>query len=177
VAGDSIKIEIQEDARPLLRAIIRRVRNARPVLRALGQIGVDAVQENFSAQGRPTKWKPRKRTPRRGNRKGYKVLTQSGRLRNSVHYQVEGQEVRIGSNVIYAGVHNRGYSGTQHVKAHERKVESVFGRKLRTPVIARVGAFSRRMVIPQREFLVIPEADQREMARTAVSWLLGEGRR
>ena len=177
MAGDSIKIEIQEDARPLLRAIIRRVRNARPVLRALGQIGVDAVQENFSAQGRPTKWKPRKRTPRRGNRKGYKVLTQSGRLRNSVHYQVEGQEVRIGSNVIYAGVHNRGYSGTQQVKAHERKMTSVFGRKLRTPVIAKIKAFRRRMVIPQREFLIVPEVDQREMARTAVSWLLGEGRR
>jgi len=176
MAGDSIKIEIREDARPLLRAIIQRVRNARPVLRALGQIGVDAVQGNFDAQGRP-KWKKRKRPPKRGGGKGYKILTLSGRLRNSVHYRVEGQEVRIGSNVIYAGVHNRGYSGTQTVGAHQRKVTSVFGRKLRTPVIARVGAFRRKMVIPQREFLVIPEADQREMARTAVSWLLGEGRR
>ena len=134
------------------------------------------MQENFSAQGRPTKWAKRKRPPRRGNRRGYKVLTLSGRLRNSVHYQVEGQEVRVGTNVVYAGVHNRGYSGTQAVKAHERKVSSVFGRKLRTPVIARIGAFSRRMEIPQREFLVVPEVDQREMARTVVSWLL-EGRR
>jgi len=176
MAGDSIKIEVKEDARPLLRAIIQRVRNARPVLRALGQIGVDAVQGNFDAQGRP-KWKKRKRAPKRGGGRGYKILTLSGRLRNSVHSRVEGQEVKVGTNVVYAGVHNRGYSGTQQVKAHERKMRSVFGRKLRTPVIARVGAFSRRMVIPQREFLVIPEADQREMARTAVSWLLGEGRR
>ena len=176
MAGDSIKIEIKEDARPLLRQIIQRVRNARPVLSALGQIGVDAVQENFDAQGRP-KWKKRKSPPRRGTGKGYKILTLSGRLRNSVHYQVEWQEVRVGTNVVYAGVHNRGYSGTQQVKAHQRKVTSVFGRKLRTPVIARIGAFRRKMVIPQREFLRVPEADQREMARTVVSWLLGEGRR
>jgi len=176
MAGDSIKIEVDEDARPLLGAIVRRMRNARPVLRALGQIGVDSVQENFSVQGRPAKWKPRKRPPRRGNRRGYKVLTLSGRLRNSVHYQVGGQEVRVGTNVVYAGVHNRGYSGRQTVRGHERKMTSVFGRRLRTPVIARVGAFSRRMEIPQREFLVVPEADQREMTRTAVSWLL-EGRR
>jgi len=177
MAGDSIRIKIKEDARPLLRAIIQRVRNARPVLRALGQIGVDSVQGNFDAQGRPTKWKKRKSPPRRSTGKGYKILTLSGDLRDSVHYQVEGQEVKVGTNVVYAGVHNRGYSGTQQVKAHERKVERVFGRKLRTPVIARVGAFRRKMTIPQREFLVIPEADQREMARTAVSWLLGEGRR
>ena len=177
MAGDSIRIEVKEDARPLLRAIVRRVRNARPVLRALGQIGVDAVQGNFDAQGRPTKWKPRKRPPRRSTGKGYKILALSGRLRNSVHSQVEGREVRIGTNVVYAGVHNRGYSGTQTVKAHERKVTSVFGRKLRTSVIARVGAFKRKMVLPQREFLIVPEADQREMGRTAISWLLGEGRR
>jgi len=176
VAGDSIKIEVREDARPLLRQIIQRVRNARPVLSALGQIGVDAVQANFSAQGRP-KWKKRKRLPRRSTGKGYKILSLSGVLRDTINYRVEGQEVRVGSNVVYAGVHNRGYSGTQTVKAHERKVTSVFGRKLRTSVIARVGAFKRKMVLPQREFLIVPEADQREMGRTAISWLLGEGRR
>lgn len=177
MAGDSIKIEVKENARPLLRAIIRRVRNARPVLRAIGQIGVDSVQENFDAQGRPVKWKKRKSPPRRSTGKGYKILTLSGRLRNSVRYRVEGREVRVGTNVIYASVHNRGYSGTQQVQAHERKVKSAFGRKLRTPVVAKIKAFRRKMVIPQREFLVVPEADQREMARTAVDWLLGAGRR
>jgi len=171
--GDSIRIEITEDVRPTLREIARRGRDMRPILSTIGQIGVDAVEENFAAEGRPTRWRPRKRP-----RKGYKILTLSGRLRRSVHYAVSGgNQVSIGTNVVYASVHNRGYRGTQRVRGHQRRVTQAFGKPLSAPVICQVAAHSRRMVIPKREFLYIPPADYNEIEATIADWILKERRR
>ena len=167
MAGSSVEVKIREDVISGLRGMAARGRNIRPVLSAFGQIAVDSVEGNFAAGGRPTRWVPLKRP-----RKGGKILTLSSRLRHSVHYRVSGtNEVRCGTNLIYAGVHNDGFTdSSQRVRAHTRRITQAFGRRI-SPVEVQVSAFARRMSIPQREFLIIHDEDQREMERTAADWI------
>jgi len=37
-----------------------------------------------------------------------KILTDTGRLRGSITYQINGNQLRVGTNVIYARTHNQG---------------------------------------------------------------------
>jgi len=41
-------------------------------------------------------------------RKRRKILTDTGRLRGSIAYRVSGNQVAVGTNVIYARTHNQG---------------------------------------------------------------------
>jgi phage gpG-like protein len=164
----SIEIKVTEDVRGSLHDLAARGRNTRPLLNAVGQIGVDAVEGNFAEQGRPTRWKPLKR-PRPNGRTG-PILTLWSRLRRSMHYQVAGEAVRIGTNVPYAAAHNQGFRGRVQVPAHTRRITRAFGRRIE-PTEARVRAHTRRMFLPRREFLVIPAEEQREIDRTVQDYL------
>jgi phage virion morphogenesis protein len=56
-------------------------------------------------------WKPwAPSTVKRFGKKaaGRKILIGSGRLKNSITYQVQGNTVRIGSNLVYAAIHQMG---------------------------------------------------------------------
>lgn len=177
MVGDRITIRIEDHVTPTLRGIAERAGRLRPVLAALGQMGVGAVQANFAAEGRPAKWAPLRRP--RPNGRTAPVLTDTGRLRHSVFYRVRNDgEVAVGTNVEYAAAHNQGCRGSvrQQVRAHERRVYFAFGRRLRRPVTAQVRAHARtlRQNIPARPFLVVPADDQREMERTVADWIIGK---
>lgn len=45
-------------------------------------------------------WKP--------NREGTSILFQSGALDDSIHHEVSGRSVEVGSNLVYAGIHHHG---------------------------------------------------------------------
>ncbi|CAK7257548.1 MULTISPECIES: phage virion morphogenesis protein [unclassified Shinella] len=45
-------------------------------------------------------WKP--------NREGTSILFQSGALDDSIHHEVSGRSVEVGSNLVYAGIHQHG---------------------------------------------------------------------
>lgn len=79
---------------------------------------------------------------RGGPRPGKKLLVESGRLRKSVTRAIEGNTLRIGTNLVYAGIHQHG---------------GVAGR--RGPFKKKDG---RRPMIPARPFVVFrPEDPQR----------------
>ncbi len=98
----------------------------RTVLEAFGIYMEGEVIDNFQAQGRPEAWPDVKeatkiarflRTHRGKNRSKkameffmmFKILMDSGRLRNSIASAVLGNMVQIGTNVIYAAVQNFGW--------------------------------------------------------------------
>jgi len=110
----------------------RRLKGLKPrtVLQAFGAWMLGSVAENFRAQGRPEKWKALKFETlkarfMRGNRRrknkrwvrtpaamrffaGAKILMDSGRLANSIGFAVKGNQVEIGTNLIYAATHQFG---------------------------------------------------------------------
>ena len=96
-------------------------------------------------------------------RHGNQSLLQSeGDLLDSIQYQVQRNQVRIGSPLAYAGVHQYGFSGPVQVSAHTRLITQAFGKAIpqRTQFIS---SFTRMMNIPQREFLGLSTDNQADV--------------
>jgi len=177
----TITIEKKElDAR-LLR-LAAKLRDPAPMLEEIGFAVQTSVKRNFSAGGRPTKWKqPLFRSG--------KALRDTGNLMGSITYEVQGRAVLVGTNSIYAKIHH--YGGViraKNVKAlpiplharaakAQRNVKSVrdipglllIPRKGELPLLAkRKGerldpwfVLKRSVVMEARPFLMIQQQDNR----------------
>lgn len=80
----------------------RRCKHLRPVFEAIGELLVKSVRKNFQAGGRPSAW------PRRKERKGKRLLRETGRLERSITAQPDDDSVVVGSDLPYAAAHNFG---------------------------------------------------------------------
>lgn len=96
---------------------------------------------------------------------GSVLKVRTGRLRNSVHYKTEkfGNLVvgTVDTNVKYAGVHEYGFNGSVAVKAHMRTIKEAFGKPITSRSIT-IGAFSRRMNMPERSFMRTALAEMKD---------------
>jgi phage gpG-like protein len=104
---------------------------------------------------------------------GKRILTNTGDLRQSIRGEVRGNRLVIGTNLIYARVHQEGAvitadAGTRFgITAAQAKLiltgrvsSGVRGRKyLRFPIGEGQFAFARQVVVPARPFLVIKPGD------------------
>jgi phage virion morphogenesis protein len=84
-----------------------------PLLKIAGAVMLGSIAKTFREQGSPAgSWPPlAPSTLKRGKGGiGRKILIQSGRLKSSITYNVNeaAKRVEIGSNVIYAGIQQRG---------------------------------------------------------------------
>ncbi|MBS0044507.1 phage virion morphogenesis protein [Shewanella sp. M16] len=119
------------------------------------------ADEKSSPDGKPwAEWNAAYAKTRHGNQS---LLQGDGDLLDSIQYVVERNQVRIGSPLAYAAVHQDGFSGAVQVDAHTRLITQAFGKALAFPVYQSVGAFSRLMNIPQREFLGLSTDNQKEV--------------
>jgi phage gpG-like protein len=97
----------------------------------------------------------------------HKLGVGTGRLRSSIKDRVlrNGNDIEmvLGTNVRYAAIHELGFSGTQQVRPHQRRITRAgltksgkVSRSNKNRVstgIAQVKAFSRTMWMPPRPFL------------------------
>lgn len=84
--------------------------NPSPLLKQLGAIIADAIDENFEQQGRPS-WQPlRASTLKQRTKKGYNgpILQRTGKLRRSITRKITATYVTVGTNLDYAAIHNFG---------------------------------------------------------------------
>lgn len=145
----------------------------------VGNEVVNFAKDNFRNQAfagaAMERWPPRKavtkwgKTPRN---KGRALLIDTGRLRRSIRVvSATWDRVAVGSDAPYAKAHNDGFRGevTQHVPAHQRKVNKVgvirgASRKTRSNISfgrvdtgrrVQVKAHTRKikMRLPKRQFL------------------------
>lgn len=70
--------------------------------------------------------------------------------------------MRIGSALAYSGVHCDGFSGAVQVPSHTRRITRRLARHCAS-LYQSVGAFSRQMAIPQRQFLGLSSDNQTEL--------------
>ena len=123
--------------------------------RLIGNAAVSMVNQNFRDAGwRDGGLKPWKKTKRQmGKGKGSQYLplhSSREHLSRSTQYKKTGPgEVTISNPVPYASVHNDGFEGNVNVKAHKRTISK--GKNKSNKYSVR--AFSRRMYIPQRQFM------------------------
>ena len=162
-----------------LQFLATRMEDLTPVMKTIGETIRASVIRNFEKGGRPKLWKghgPLTQT-RRG--KSAKILREHSNLMNSVTYTAGRDSVQIGTNIIYAAVHQfgaeKGSFGTvqANVKAHVRKIKSrdiKKGRKKTASGVAFVAAHTRKMRlpygdIPARPFLMIQDEDVTEIGK------------
>lgn len=146
----------------VVQGVVDRLSDKRKMLSVVGEIGVNSVRTNFMVGGRPVKWQPSRRATEQGVPGRTATLRDSNRLMNSITSQVRGDTVTIGTNVVYAAVHNYGAKkfsfGTfaARVRAHERLTRS--GKKVQ------VAAHNRTVRlpwgdIPARRFMLLQPED------------------
>lgn len=129
MSGSVIEVKIDDrEVRDLLSRIAAKTGNLTPAMKTIGEIVLRSVKENFRQGGRPEKWKPlSQRTLHSvaGGKKGYKksgglragsirrlkdrkILIASKRLMDSISYKEEKDKVTIGTDVVYAALHQFG---------------------------------------------------------------------
>ncbi|MBS1740714.1 MAG: phage virion morphogenesis protein [Bacteroidetes bacterium] len=137
----------------------------------VGDLAVQFYKARFRAEGwydaSFVKWQAR--SPNAKRNKGRAILTSTGRLRRSIRIAKLTQNiVTIGTDVPYARVHNEGFNGTVHVKAHTRglykkkkagtgkltktgkeRMKTVSELQRTTPV----GQHNRKMHMPKRQYM------------------------
>ena len=116
----STKVYGAEAVTKRLSEIASRMSNPAPILKAIGDRIAEQTKRRFEAGGpdpagepwaalKPATLKQKKRD---------KILTESGQLKNSIRYQMIGKNtVSIGTNKIYAAIHQLGGMAGRGLKA------------------------------------------------------------
>lgn len=102
----------------LLKKLTARFSDMTPVMKVIAQMMRDAVVENFEAGGKP-KWSPSGRVRQEGGT----TLFKSGRLMKSITPASTAKQAVVGTNVVYAAIHQFGGKTKAHtITARHKKV-------------------------------------------------------
>lgn len=101
-----------------LASVQRNVGNLQPAWDMIGQDLWASVMDNFSSEGRPTKWAPLAastlaRKARKGQA-GKKILNATGTLNQEIGWKPDSRGVDVGTMVKYAAYHQ---DGTRRIPA------------------------------------------------------------
>jgi len=156
-----MKIEISMDSvavQRALNALGQRARNLSPAFREIGAGVADEARLGFKGSQDPygRAWQPLKSSTLAARRKGKgsgsaKPLLDTGRLRNSISFELLGQSgVVIGTNVKYGTIHQFG---------------GMAGRSRKVPIPARSFLATRERGIPREYGEIIRDALARHFAK------------
>lgn len=150
-----------------------RMGNLQPLFEGIGRAVVDETVERFRDEEAPdgSKWQPSQRAANAGG----KTLTHRGHLRDSMTHRAQAEGVEVGTNRVYAAIHQFGFNGTQSVPAHSRRILQAFGKPLAKPRSVQVKAHSRRMNLVARPFLGIGERERAAIESEILTHLDGIG--
>ncbi len=188
-----IKIEIHDESvKDALKGFVKKVKNPSPVMKIIGEYLARSTEDRFNRQGPApdgTPWAPLKPATLK-RKKHSKILTESGQLRGSIRYQLQGKDtVAIGTNKIYAAIHQLG--GDINVSARSIMIRHrtdakgnllrteqfsgqglIFAKKRHKRVLQRwaeVGA--HKFHIPARPYLGVSATDSTEIVRIINQYL------
>ena len=110
-----IKFKVRDKAvRDLLRKMAQKGVNLRPAMTEIKGVMVDAVEDNFEAEGRPRRWKglkaeTKEARAKRGHWPG-KILQggSAGGLKSSITGKADGKRAIVGTNKVYGATHQYG---------------------------------------------------------------------
>lgn len=150
----SVRVELTGDADRLLRRMYQLSNiDKKGMMNTLAESIRTSTVERFAEERSPEgkKWKP----SIRARTEGGKTLTKSARLKSSIHSEAGESGFAVGTNTIYAAIHQFGASRT--IRASRKKY-------LRFQIRGRfVSVKEVHVNIPARPFLGISEEDQQEI--------------
>ncbi|WP_306050111.1 phage virion morphogenesis protein [Oceaniradius stylonematis] len=161
MAGITLTVTLEDRAvRERFARLERAMGNTKPVMDAIGTGLVRSTQRRFVTQTDPdgaawTALNPVYAATKRNAR----ILTESGGLRDSVTHAAGRDTVRIGSNKVYAAIHQRG--GTIRAKSGGRLAFRMGDALVRPTSVE----------IPSRPYLGINADDERMIERVIDGFL------
>jgi hypothetical protein len=113
---------------------------------------------------------------------GQVLANRTGRLRSSIHSQVEITDTAVTgavfanmSQAAYARFWEYGFSGTEQVREHLRHMTAAFARPLATPRDVLVKAHTRRVEQPARSYLRSTLEENRDVLVTRIEGAVEQG--
>ncbi len=142
-----------------IRNLQRRVADMEPALGEIGSRLENSTLQRFETQTSPEgiAWKASLRAKRQ---KG-QTLTDTARLRQSITHNVRRGEVEVGTNVVYAAIHQfGGHTGPRTIRPVNRKALYWPGAAHPVKKVEHPGSD-----MPKRAFLGISQGDRRAIIR------------
>jgi phage virion morphogenesis protein len=153
MAGVSLQSN-HEQVRRALGGVAQRLTDYTPVMKLIGVHMLRSVQLNFEAGGRPVAWLPSQRVLREGGQ----TLRDTGQLAGSITMRADATSVRIGTNKIYARIHQFGGDIQQARRLRVRQQRgSRFAPRRALRITQRTGTVIH---MPARPFLVVQPEDR-----------------
>ncbi|MEI8390376.1 MAG: phage virion morphogenesis protein [bacterium] len=110
---EPIEIKVDDkEIQQLLKKLISKAANLRPLMKNISGIMLDSVEENFEREGRPDKWQGlAKSTIKQRTKKGYwlgRILQVRGELAASITSKSDESSAVVRTNKVYAAIHQFG---------------------------------------------------------------------
>lgn len=184
MAGTTIEIKANDKkVTKLLLQIHAKLGDLTAANKIIGSTVRASVIRNFEKAGRPKKWKKHSASTKSIRGKGAKILMAqgfAGGLAGSINYSADKESAKIGTNKIYAAVHQfgakKGSFGSFAIGIRE------YMRKLKSGKSSRVQAHTRKVKlpwgdIPARPFLKVQKQDWDEIKEALGEFFLGIGKK
>jgi phage gpG-like protein len=164
-----IRFEITDDGLAEgLRRAVRAAEDFTPAMAAIATLMRTEVDDRFDEERGPdaAPWLPSLRARLHGGKTLQNKGVNGGLLGSLLGSATsDATSAVIGTNLVYAAIHQRGFRGKVPVPAHERTVRQAFGKPLAKPVRATVKAHDRAVDLPARPFLGFSAYEQDEIPR------------
>jgi phage virion morphogenesis protein len=168
-------------------AALRRTRegllNLRPAMKNVGEYLLLETDDRFRSQTAPdgAQWKPISRSWRQYKVKhGHitKILQMRGRLRKSIVYKASADQVSVGTNVVYANIHQFGgdithyaRSQTANFRIDKKTGQSRFAKKKKANFSQNVTIGAHTTSITARPFLGVNDENERAIGRIVADYI------
>jgi phage virion morphogenesis protein len=179
--GVLVRIDGREAALAELQGYVERADDTRGMFDAIGAALVVSTQRRFEEGKAPdgSLWPPSLRALAEGG----KTLVETARLMQSITHNAFQGSVEVGTNVLYAAIHQFGGTIRQAERtqtiyrrydARSDTLSSRFVRRSRSNFAQDFTVAARDITIPARPFLGLDDDDETEIVRIAQDWLRGE---
>ncbi len=194
MAGTTITYKVSiEDAElsAELDALARRTENRRDFYVQVGEHMLNSTDENFQNERGPDGQRWKTLMPATIKRREQKrqipiaILRASGRLAGSINYRASNDDMRIGSPLPYAAIHNNGgeiempertQTIHQYKDAETGKIDQRFRKKSQSNFAREVLVKAHSITMPARQYLGISKDDETAIIEIGREWLRDENR-
>lgn len=179
MSGITMKLLERDAAIEELEGYRQRARDPRGMFENIGLALVTSTQHRFETSTAPdgSIWPPSLRALASGGR----TLVLSTRLMRSITFQASASGVEIGTNVIYAAIHQFGGAILQaarqavlHFKTNKRTGRTRFAKPSKADRAQKVAIGAREIRMPARSFIGLDENDPGTIIKAAETWIIGE---
>lgn len=180
MTGARIDLKGNDDALAELDGYVQRARDKRGMFANIGMSLVTSTQNRFERGVGPdgSPWPPSIRALATGG----KTLIESARLMRSITYIAAINGLEVGTNVIYAAIHQLGglirqaaRTAVLHFKTNKKTGQSRFAKPGKADRAQKAEIGARTIHMPARPFLGLDDDDNRETIHIAEDWIAGEG--